>query len=83
MGDLNEAGYDPLVYGSCLGEEDAVSFTLGTSELCLFLLCFLPQTSALFSEHKLWSTPTPLYLCLVSLLGLHCSQLCIVKEACI
>lgn len=55
---LNEAGYDPLFYGSCLEEDDAVSFSLGTSELCLFLLCFLPQTSALFSQHKLWSTPT-------------------------
>jgi len=40
MGGLNEAGCDPLFYGSRLEEQDAIAVSLGTSELCLFPFCF-------------------------------------------
>lgn len=83
MGDLNEAGCDLLFYGSFLEEDDAISFSLGTSELCLFLLCFPPLEPELcFLSINFRARPLH-YIFVRSFYWSCCCQLHIVQEVCV
>lgn len=80
MGGLNEAGCAPLFYGSCLEEEEDVSFSLGTSELCLLLFCFPPLEPELcFWSINLGARPLH-YIFVRAFSWSRCCQLRVVQE---